>query len=334
MNLDVLIPSLFLPAPILKLIPQPNVPVLERMLARADRQSEAAATTAGWLCERWGIEAPYPVAPLFAKHDGLDVSNDSWLIAEPVHLVPDRDRLMLFPARFLELQAAEVAKLIAKLNSHFADRHLRFHAPTDDRWYVSCAPSEIPETTPPNVARVGSLTDHQPKSKGKLNWRSLQNEVQMLFFDHPVNEARAIAGMPLVSGTWFWGGGTLPSVRKPAYDRVVAGPGLATLLAEHSGIDVKPLSWDAISTTEGNVLAVLDSCAVLAEDADLLAWESELTRVDREWFQPISRALGTGAIQHLTLHVPDGERTLSFCLSRRNHLLRFWRSAKPLSTYA
>ena len=71
MNLDVLIPSLLLPAPISTLIQAPHAPTLTRLLARADRQIEAPANGTAWLCERWGLTAPYPLAPLLAAFDGI-----------------------------------------------------------------------------------------------------------------------------------------------------------------------------------------------------------------------------------------------------------------------
>lgn len=185
MNLDVLIPSLFLPAQIHTQFPPPAVPALERLLARADRQVEGATGASSWLFQRWGVGAPYGIAPLLAEHDGLDASNDGWMFAEPVHLIADRHRLKMFPAGFLEVSAAETAELISTLNVHFADRGLEFHAPVPAslprRWYVRCPPSEIPATTSPEAARSGSLADFQPTSTGTLNWRSLQNEAQMLF---------------------------------------------------------------------------------------------------------------------------------------------------------
>lgn len=336
MNLEVLIPSLLLPAPLHKLISPPKAPALERLLARANRQYETAPSADAWLCARWGMKAPYPIAPLFAKQDGLDLANEGWMFAEPVHLVADRDRVKLYPARLLELKIDESAALIDKLNAHFADRGLRFYAPTADRWYVCCAPAEIPITTPANAVQTGSLADFQPESQGLLNWRSLQNEAQMLLFDHPVNTARDASGKPVVSGVWFWGGGELPALTKPAYDRVAADPGLAAALAEQSGVDSLslPLSWPALQSLRGTVLVVMDTCAAAAADGDLPAWESEVARLDREWFQPIAQGISQGPIRELVIHVPDGARTSSFRLTRRNHLLTFWRSTKPLSTYA
>ena len=334
MKLDVLIPSLLLTAPLHKLLPPPIVPVLEKLLARADRQSEVVPTGSSWLCRRWGVGAPCPIAPLLAAYDGFDTSSGGWMFAAPVHLKPNGDRLDLFKTDFLELSGVETAEFIATLNTHFADRNLQFCARTPDRWYVRCSPAEIPLTTSPHAARTGSLIDSQPKSSGTLDWRSLQNESQMLFFAHRVNDAREAMGKPTVSGVWFWGGGLLPELKTPAYDRVVANSPLSIQLATNSGIEVQPLSWAAVQSAKGNVLAVIDSCNELAGSFDLPGWARELERLDDEWFLPMSAALGRGAIERLRLHVPDGEFTHSYQITRRQQLLRFWRSAVPLSSYA
>ena len=337
MNLDVLIPSLFLPATVQlpqMFAPVPTVPALERLLARADRRIDTMPALVPWLCERWGVAAPYPIAPLLAEYDGLDASNDGWMFAEPVHLIPHRDRVELVPGRVLDLNVVETTALIDLLNSHFADRALQFFAPTPDRWYVRCSPSEVPDTTPPNAARTGSLAEFLPKSTGALNWRSLQNESQMLFFDHRINEARENAGKPTISGVWFWGGGVLPDLKKPTYSRVIASSVFAVQLAKKSGIETLPLSWDAVRQGRGSVLAVIESCGQLADSADLPAWRHELERLDREWFLPVSQALRRGDIRSLNILVPGHGSTRSFHVTRPKQLFRFWRVAGPLSSHA
>ena len=334
MNLDVLIPSLLLPAPMHKLLPPPNIPALEQLLARADRRINATKAGASWLCDCWGIAAPYPIAPLLAEHDGIDVSNHAWLFAEPFHHSPQQQWRKLSPARFLELSSDESAELIAALNANFADRRLTFFAPTPARWYVRCDPMEIPATTPIDLAGIGSPLDYQPQSSGALNWRSIQNEAQMLLFAHPVNAAREATGRPLISGVWFWGGGTRPVIAKPAYQRVAASSPLAIQLARRAGIKVQPMTWDSVRSASGTVLAVADSCDALARDDDWLKWAQELERLDREWFLPLLDALGAGIVASLTIHAPLADAIQTFHLTRRQHSFRFWRASKSLSTYA
>jgi len=156
----------------------------------------------------------------------------------------------------------------------------------------------------------------------------------MLFFGHPVNERREMEGKPPISGVWFWGGGVLSELKKPPYERVMSISPLATQLARKTNIDVHPITWDSIQSTQGSALAVFETCAPLARDLNFSAWARELERLDREWFLPMSQALAKGTIQRLSFHVPGDECTRSFHLTRRNKLLRFWRAAKPLATYA
>lgn len=334
MNLDVLIPSLLLPAPTQTLFSPPLVPALEKLLSRADRQADAALAWSSWLFKRWGVGTGAPLAAVLAEYDGLDSANDGWMFAEPIHLVADRDRLTMFSSHFLELNSVETAAFISALNVHFADRKLQFYAPTIERWYVRCRSAEIPETTPPDFARTGSLIDFQPKSHGAINWRAVQNEAQMLFFSHAINDDRQMDGKVVASGVWFWGGGVSPTLKKPAYDHVIASSPLVTQLAKKTGIDVQPLSWGSMRLARGNVLLVLDSCAELANRGEFSLLGKEFERLDREWFLPMSQALGKGGIEHLTLLVPDAESIQSFQITRRNQLLRFWRTARPLATYA
>ena len=333
MNLDVLIPSLLLPAPMHKLGPPPNLPALERLLARADRRVEATQAGSSWLCERWGLTPPYPLAAMLAEFDGLDALRKAWMFAEPFHHSPEQKWQKLSPARLLELTTSESAEIIAALNTNFSDRGLMFFAPTPARWYVRCEPGEIPVTMSIAKASFGSPLDFQPKSTGSLNWRAIQNEAQMLIFAHPVNAAREIAGKPLISGVWFWGGGVRPALNKPSYDRVVTDAPLAAQLAKNSGIDVRPLTWSSVQSADGNVLAVIDACENLARDVDFLKWKPALERLDRDWFQPISDALRAGRIERLSLYAQIAECTHVFSLSRRDLSMRFWRTNKPLASY-
>ena len=334
MNLDVLIPSLLLPAPISTLIQAPHAPTLTRLLARADRQIEAPANGTAWLCERWGLTAPYPLAPHLAEFDGIDIGEHAWLLAEPVNMIPDRDTLKLFPSRYLVLTKTESDALIAALNTHFYDIGLVFFAPTPSRWYVSCVIDELPETTHIDQARVGRLLDLQPKSHGKINWRALQNEIQMLFHTHPVNASREDAGRPVVSGVWFYGGGVRTALRAPLYDTVLADAPLPKHLAHSSGLKVGPLPDPFTTSSAKDMLVVIHACAERSDDFDLPGLTTEIERLERDWFAPLAAALGRGDIATLKIIIPNGLNSHVFTITRKQLVFRFWRKAEPLASYA
>ena len=334
MNLDVLIPSLLLPAPISTLIQAPHAPTLTRLLARADRQIDAPANGTAWLCERWGLTAPYPLAPLLAEFDGIDIGEHAWLLAEPVNLVPDRDTLKMFPAHHLELTAAEADAFIAALNAHFHDVGLVFFAPTPSRWYARCAIDEVPETTHVDQARVGRLLDLQPKSRGKINWRALQNEIQMLFHTHPVNALREDSGRPVVSGVWFYGGGMRAALKAPQYETVLADAPLPKHLAQASGMTVGPVPIPLTTLNAKDMLVAIHTCADLTDDFDLPGLTTEIERLERDWFAPLAAALGRGDIATLKIIIPNGLNSHVFTITQKQLMFRFWRKAEPLASYA
>jgi hypothetical protein len=339
MNLDVLIPSLFLPDPVLKMFPAPHAPALAAILARADRQASGHASAGDWLCERWGIAPPCPFAAILAAFDGIDTQQPAgWLLAEPVNMATQSKTLKLFPARFLGLTADECGQFVEALNGHFSARGLTFFAAVADRWYVRCAHDEIPVTAPVDQARLGSMLECQPQSHGKINWRAIQNEIQMLFHTHPVNAAREADGRPRVDGVWFWGGGhpgTLPgAIHAPDYDAVLANEPIAVQLARQSGIAASGLAIPSAHAGIRSALAVIDTCHHFARDLEMQKWVAEVERLDREWFKPVAQKLRAGDIGRLTLFSPDGVQTHAFTITRSQLALRFWRKPVSLSTHA
>ena len=156
----------------------------------------------------------------------------------------------------------------------------------------------------------------------------------MLFFNHPVNEVRELAGKLAISGVWFWGGGVMPKLIRPAYDRIVTSSALAIQLANKSDLDVQPLVWNSIQSAQGNILAVLESPSEFAGNAFFPPEEIVLRQWDLDWFSPISQALTGGDIQHLNIVMHGHDTTQSFQTTRLCQLLRFWRAAKPLVSYA
>ncbi len=266
--------------------------------------------------------------------DGLESEDGAWMFAEPINLSPERDWLKLAPARMLSVTAEESKQLIAALNQHFPELGLHFHNSHPDRWYVSCAEKEIPVTTPAYAASLGPLIECQPKSKGSINWRSLQNETQMLFHNHRVNQQREAEGKPTINGVWFWGGGAMPQLNRPSIDCLLSDIPFALELAKQTNLVAKsPTSLD-FQELDGNVLIAIDDLANLISDYDLPRWAAAIERIDQSLFNPILTALSRGTISHLIIRASYGDWEQAFSITKRDLLLRFLRPSKPLSSYA
>ena len=174
------------------------------------------------------------------------------LHADPVHLRPDRDRLVLFAGPDFAPDRAEADALVALFNQHLGEEGLRLEAPTPGRWYLLS--EQAPElVTQPLAAVLGRpIAGQLPRGPEARRWARLLNEVQMLFHHSEVNQHREAAGIPTLNGLWLWGGGRLlpPPPGQVGYARVFSSDPLARGLARACGIPTPPLPTDL-----GEVLA-------------------------------------------------------------------------------
>ena len=152
MHLELVIPALF-PA---QDLPPYSTPALEMLLARSRRMNGQAANLETWLCRGFGLcessagNPAIPAGALTAHAHGLDPGAHFWLRADPVHLRPDRDRVLLMPSQAFAVSAAEAQGLTAALTPLLAGKFV-LHAVTPDQWCLRIEGQEQSGsgTTPP-----------------------------------------------------------------------------------------------------------------------------------------------------------------------------------------
>jgi len=326
-----------------------DVPVLEKILARGASTGTArtdllALPLENYLCELFGVsrQADVPIAPISAAFDGLD--EGCWLRADPVHLRLQREQLVLLPNP--EVSAEEAAQLCASLNQHFAGQGMTFYAPHPKRWYVRLDRLPDMATVPLSQAAGRNVHGLLPKGAEMLHWHRVFNEIQMLLFAHPLNEAREIRGELPINSVWFWGGGcddALASVQR-AYDSVHSDDVLAEMLAAAAGIPLTgwPAQWDVSLTptlsqrefsSEGKQLLVWTGLRSTLQRGDLAAWRDALQNFETNYAQPLWQALRAGKIAQLQIDILGGDGVRRVRLTRGD-AWAFWRRTKRLAEYS
>jgi hypothetical protein len=327
-RIDLLIPGLFGPVPVAP-GDLPATPALGRLLGRADVRGPGAGGPPATLLRCFGVELDprrdTPSAPFCRLADLPGAQTGAYVLhADPVHLRPDRDRLLLFDANHLALGAREAGLLIDLYNRHFAEAGLRLEAGTAGRWYLHSQRRPRLRTTPLHEAHgrdIGSLLPTGPE--GRL-WARMLNETQMLFHQAEPNRVREREGRPGISGIWTWGGGCLADVMPQCrYARVYAEDALALGLAAASGVPAGPVPDDpqALSDSggEGAVLVHLAALWRPVLDADRRTWVLALERLER-WLDDLIGGRGLGA-SRLLIYPCNGQ---CYEIGRRG-LRRFWR---------
>jgi hypothetical protein len=286
----------------------PSLSALARFAGspRAEPRGIAAALLAAL-----GAPDSTPVGPLALLGAGVDPEGDYVLCADLVHLVADRDTVVLAHA-VTDLSANDADTLVRMLDGHFADDDLRFAAVRPDAWFARRRQPAHIVTTPPDTVRGRTLIASLPRGPEGGKWQRWQNEIEMLLHEHAVNLAREARREPAANAVWFWGGGRLADVGALPISVVTAPPSrigdLARGIARHAqGTAAAPPVSDGVAQATARAAAFAAenrgrSVAVLAITPALTG---DGSAIDTDWITPALDRLAARDVDVLHL-VADG----------------------------
>lgn len=204
---------------------EPSLPHLERLLAllaptqrtEGDEYSlstphECALAAALGLA---GGDGQLPWAARAAAQDGIATGDLAWGLLSPLHWHVGPDHITMGDPQALQLDEAVSRELMEALRPLFEGDGwvLVWGAPT--RWYVAHESlAELPTASLDRV--IGRNPDlWMPDRPEAATLRRLMSEVQMLLYQHPINETREAAGLPAVNSIWLSGCGMRQPERQP-----------------------------------------------------------------------------------------------------------------------
>ncbi|MCG8427895.1 MAG: phosphoglycerate mutase [Chromatiales bacterium] len=309
----------------------PAIPVVERLLGRADQTPFAAADFEETLFQLFNIshssDGDLPVAALNRLGDNLPADERYWLQINPVFLRPDQGRLLLFDSVDLDLSLDESQQLADAFRQHFAEQNWQLEVVTPHRWYLAMHSVPALQTSPIEQVFGRSIDHFLPRGEDALFWHGLMNEVQMLFHTVEVNQLREQRGKLPINGIWLSGGGILPPKPEASFDKVLTDNGLVWGLAQLSSSQWDNLPTQGALPLEGNQLCVYDDLLRPVLRADPYDW-SDALECFNNWLEPLAAQLNNGQLKELLLYPCDGHR---YRLTRGT-LRRFWRRSTPLTT--
>lgn len=295
-----------------------SAPALARLVAAGGAPLTEPDGSIAIACRVCGIakQQDWPVAPWLARAEGIDPGSGYWFCAEPSRLVVGTSDVRL-GGLIEDLDSADAASLLATLNTHSAAEGIRFVAPAPSHWFAFTEHPPRISTRPPEAAFGASLLAYLAAGPDGARWRRWQNDVQMLLFEHAVNQRRKASARAPVDSVWLWGGGTLvaPAARAT---RVFAEGGLVCALAKSAGLALAPLPATFAALADGNSpVAWLGAIEADAAGATLSAIESA-------WIAPAERALHAGALGEVELVLTGRALALDFRVPRPSFRQR-WR---------
>lgn len=212
-----------------ELIPhvQKAAPTLLTWLEQSHARSLAAdpAKTACTPLEQWCLNAhgfrpengqnlASGLGPLLAP-DPTAPHQPVWL-AELVHVSPSRDGAALLPASELGITQDQSVALFESVQWLFSQSGFSLHRTATAHWRVDLPADCEPLSASPALVSISSVNEWWPQDLQARSWRRLVNEVQMLWFDHPVNQERYQAGLIPINSLWLYGGAKTQQITEPS----------------------------------------------------------------------------------------------------------------------
>ena len=190
-----------------------NAPALATLLSRATSrtlpfdENQRALPHETWLSQ--ALDLSSVGAPAFAaaamRGYGLDPGTSSWFIINPAHIEIARSHLMMNDLRQLQLDEVHARALFATAKPVFDELGKTLLYGDAHTWFMAAGDWATLQTGSPDAAVGLNLNDWLPTGPAAADFRKLQNEVQMLWFEHPTNVEREAKGLAAVNSFWPWG---------------------------------------------------------------------------------------------------------------------------------
>lgn len=319
-----------------------QAPALAALLSRTARQQffdfdngTRVLPHEAWLAHALGLAptcaaAGTPFAPAVMRGHGLAPEAGTWFLVHPVHVQIARNHLLMGDQRQLPLDEADARALFDAAKPYFDEIGKPLLYGDARTWFVRADDWAGLRAASPDAATGQNLNAWMPEGAAALATRKLQNEVQMLWYTHPVNEARQARGLPPINAFWLWGGAAATAQAPlPLFTDQVPDWLAALAPAPQRSADVQ-----AVINHEGpDALVVLGALTGAGLGADWSSWLMEMQQLEQQWFVPLLAALKAGQLGRVTLMLSHRDAYAEFS-STRNAQRKFWRkpTLTPLQT--
>jgi hypothetical protein len=190
---------------------------------------QARAAALGW---PHGADDALPFAALLAARHGTGLGGlDTglpWALLTPVHLHVGTEQVSLTPPAALQLDEAASRAVLDAVRHLFESEGFSLHYAAPLQWLATHSLFDGLATASLDRVIGRNVDPWLPDHRSARLLRRLQNEVQMLLYTHPLNDAREAAGLPTVNSVWFSGCGRLPAATaaEPRIDARLRAPAL------------------------------------------------------------------------------------------------------------
>ena len=278
-------------------LPLPNLQVLLSLLQRQQVWQDPDPTPLHLPHERlqaqalgWPLEAPQlPWAAWQRAQQGLtDTAPQAWMT--PCHWQVGMDQVVMADPAHLRLSDEESQQLLQAMQPFLQEDglHVTWHSAL--LWHAQGA--LLTDLSTASLDRVigQNVKDWMPQHPAARPLQRLQSEMQMLFYNLPVNDARDARRQHTVNAFWLHGAGTLPAATPSAAPPVTVSDALRAS-ALHGDLQTWRQAWQQLDATAvadllqrlkatgQGTLSLCSEHAAHTYTAAPAAWHQKITRL-------------------------------------------------------
>lgn len=307
-------------------LPVGSFPALEKFMARSS-VSVSDKDVPRLLADLFDLPTScldVPVAALssFNFLTEEEISDSYWIIASPVLLKPDRDRLVLHLAENC-VDTQQINFFAKQVKTHFDSIFVDIKLSEAGHWYIRLSENPKITTTPLNQVVGRNIERFMPEGENFKAWHSVMNEIQMLLYSLDSVEYG-------FNALWFHGVGQLPKRTCNQKLTVLGNDALLTGLSQLNNCHVidslteilnKEIQQPLVSVEN----SVIDALCIRSETD----WMNAVKNVDLVLEQALN-ALAKNKITNIHLYDINGK---IFKFSK-NNLWKFWEKNQSISHYS
>ena len=148
-----------------------------------------------------------PVAAVARLVDDHTLPQGCWMRADPVHLSPNRNRLILMDSFTLSLNRHDALALAAEIKNVLLDYGMNIEVPSVDRWYISLNQAPSIRTSDLSIVVGRDINGYMPHGTDAKGLHYLFNQIQMQLYSCDINQLRLKKSELPINSVWFWGMG-------------------------------------------------------------------------------------------------------------------------------
>ena len=174
----------------------------------------------------------------------------AWGFITPCHWKIGSQHVVMSGSALTDFSEQDARALLGAMQPYFAEDGISLHYQQPRRWLAQSELFDGLATASLDRASGHDVSNWLPTDSRAAPLRRLQSEMQMLLYNHPVNESRSERGLPVVNSFWLSGTGALAPGLSPAAG---AAPQVADSLREaalNEDWSAWAQAWEQLDTTE------------------------------------------------------------------------------------